>query len=184
MKKYRLYLVIIGTILSVYSTYSFAGIIPKQSKLQFTVKEEGAPVQGEFKSFNGDIHFDDSNPKLSHARLVVALASVDFASEETEDEAKGKNWFNVAVFPNAEFTSSNIVKIDQQHYQVEGVLSIKNIKKTIKIPLVLTRQGAQYVAEGQFVLSRGLFQIGQGVWADPDTVADAVTVQFHMVFTN
>lgn len=184
MKNRIIKLLFLSSLLGLFSTYSLAGIIPQQSKLLFTIKQEGAPVQGEFKSFDGNIHFDDNNPKASHAHLVVALASVDFASQETEDEAKGKNWFNIALFPNAEFTSTNIVKTDNQHYQVEGILSIKNIKKTIKIPLVLTHQGAQYVADGQFVLSRGAFQIGQGVWADPDTVADAVTVQFHMVFTN
>ncbi|HQT80844.1 MAG TPA: YceI family protein [Ferrovaceae bacterium] len=161
-----------------------AEVISTQSKLLFTIQQEGSPVQGAFKKLQGQIHFDDSHPQNSHAHIIVDLSSIDFASTETEDEAKGKNWFNVALFPVAEFNSSNITKTQDQHYSVEGVLTIKNIQKTIKIPIALSHQGSLLVADGQFVLSRGSFLIGQGVWADPDTVADAVIVQFHVVFTN
>ncbi|MBU6468549.1 MAG: YceI family protein [Betaproteobacteria bacterium] len=184
MKKQLFTILLFSSMWALLMPLAQATIIGGESKLLFTIQEEGAPVQGAFKQLSGQIHFDDSHPEKSHAHVMVELASIDFASTETEDEARGKNWFNVALFPQAEFTSTTISKSDSQHYSVEGVLSIKNIKKTIRIPIVLTHQGAKWVADGQFQLSRGAFQIGQGVWADPNTVADGVSVQFHVVFTN
>jgi len=37
------------------------------------------------------------------------------------------------------------------------------------------------VAEGSYALMRTVFKIGEGTWADPDTVAEEVAVKFKMI---
>ena len=45
----------------------------------------------------------------------------------------------------------------------------------------MTTQGASTQFDGSFIIKRADFGIGQGVWADFDTVANDVQIKFKVV---
>jgi polyisoprenoid-binding protein YceI len=59
---------------------------------------------------------------------------------------------------------------------------LKGITRDIVVPVTIRREGAgTRVAEGSFVLRRLDFKLGEGQWADPDMVANDVSVRVRIV---
>src|SRR5439155_19288565 len=108
--------------------------------------------------------------------------SIDLASEETEAEVRRPLWFDTAKYPVARFTSSGMKDLGGDRYEIAGKLSIKGVTKDVVIPVVLKKDAAgNSVAEGQFALKRLDYKIGDGIWADTDTVANDVGIRIRMV---
>ena len=156
------------------------GIVADKSSLTFVGKQMGAPVEGRFTRFDADIVFNPAKLAQSRARITIDLNSIDLASEESESEIKGKSWFNVAVFPKAVFESAAIRALGGDRYEVSGRLSIKGIARDLVVPLQLRTVAGVQTVEGHFEIHRSDFKVGEGVWADPDSVAEAVQVRFKM----
>ncbi len=157
-----------------------AGIVPDRSSLTFVGKQMGAPVEGLFHRFDGDIAFNPADLAHSHARLEVDLSSIDLASDESESEIKGKNWFHVSAYPKAVFESTAIRSLGGDRYEVTGRLTVKGISRELVLPMQVHAVGGYRVAEGSTVLRRTDFNVGEGVWADPDSVALEVRVNYKI----
>ncbi len=161
-------------------TAAAGGIVAEKSTLSFVGKQLGAPVEGRFKRFDADIVFNPANLAQSHARITIDLDSIDLASDESESEIKGKSWFNVSAFPKAVFESTAFRALGGDRYEVSGRLSIKGVTRTLSVPLQFRTVAGVRTAEGSVELHRSDFKVGEGVWADPDSVAEAVQVRFKM----
>jgi len=59
----------------------------------------GVGMDGQFKKFSAQLHFDPSQAGKASGRLDIDLASIDTGSSEADDEVVGKAWFNVAAYP-------------------------------------------------------------------------------------
>jgi polyisoprenoid-binding protein YceI len=69
-----------------------------------------------------------------------------------------------------------------ERYEIAGTLSMKGVAKEVAVPVTLRKDAAgNSVAEGQFTVKRLDFRVGEGLWADPDTVANEVSVRLRMV---
>jgi polyisoprenoid-binding protein YceI len=54
--------------------------------------------------------------------------------------------------------------------------------KDVVVPIAVRKEaGGNSVAEGSFTVNRFEFRIGEGLWADPVTVASEVVVRVRMV---
>ncbi len=157
-----------------------SGIIAEKSALTFVGEQMGAPVQGRFQRFDADILFKPTDLAHSHARLAVDLASIDLASEDSESEIKGKSWFNVAAFPKAVFESTAFRALGGDRFEVAGHITIKGIVRDLTLPLQVHTVAGELYAEGSTTLRRSDFKVGEGVWADPDSVATDVRVNYKM----
>lgn len=157
-----------------------AAVLLDKSEIRFICKQMGAPVEGRFKHFDADVAFKSADLPHSHAKITIDLASIDLASDESETEVKGKNWFNVAHFPQAVFQSTNIKALGGERYEIYGHLALKGLTQDIVIPMQIHTVSGLQVAEGSYPLMRTIFKIGEGTWADPDTVAEQIDVKFKM----
>jgi polyisoprenoid-binding protein YceI len=153
-------------------------------KIDFVSKQMGVPVEGGFKKAVANVNFDKAQPATSKAEIEIDLASIDTGSDDADTEVKRKGWFNVQEFPTAKFVSTAVKDVGGGRYEVNGKLTIKGKTRDIMAPFLLKlgTNGAS-VAEGKFVIKRSQFSIGEGVWADPDTVADEVEVKFKVPLT-
>jgi len=154
-------------------------IVPDQSKLNFTVTQNGAPVSGEFKKFTGVIVFDPTQLSASHIVIVVDMNSVFDSYQKISDTLKTADFFDVSLFPQATFKSTQIIKTGDDTYQAIGTLSLRD--KNLALTLNFSQQ--EYSAThakmiGSTTISRTAFGVGQGQWADTDTIKDAVQVNF------
>jgi polyisoprenoid-binding protein YceI len=154
-------------------------IAADKSKVTFQYKQMGVPMDGQFKKFNAQLSFDPAKPAAAQAQIEIDLASVDAGSSDADDEVVGKSWFNVKAFPKAVFVAKQIKSTGANQFEVSGALTIKGKTQDIKFPLKYAAQGNAGVFSGGFVMRRGDFTIGEGIWAKFDVVANDIQVNFQ-----
>ena len=157
-------------------------VVPGKSEIAFTMKQMGVNFDGRFKAWKADIVFQPAALDKAKAVIDVDLGSLDLASTDSEEEARGPLWFNTAKFPVAHFASASFRSLGGDRYEVAGKLSLKGVTRDIVVPIVVKSDaGGTRTAEGVFSLKRLEYKIGEGEWADTGTVADDIRVRFHVV---
>jgi polyisoprenoid-binding protein YceI len=154
--------------------------LPK-SEVAFVSTQMGVPVDGKFRKFAAQVDFDAKKPEAAKVKLDVDIASIDAGSAEANGEVVGKNWLAAARFPQATFVSSAVKSTGPNRYEVTGQMTIKGKTLPLTAPFTVRTQGTSQVFEGTFVMKRGDFAIGEGPWADPETVANEIKVKFRLV---
>ena len=155
-------------------------LAPEQSSITFVGKQMGVPAEGKFQKFAVDATLDPTAIDKSRVKVVIDMNSVALPASDFTTEVKRKRWFDTAAFPEAAFESKQFRKLDGGGHQVDGVLTLKGVRKPISVPLTLKTDGADLEAEGQFAIKRLDFNVGDGQWADTDTVADEVQIKFKL----
>jgi polyisoprenoid-binding protein YceI len=158
------------------------GALIDRSDIRFVVRQAGGGVEGRFRRWKANVDLRPQNPARSKAELEIELASVDLANDETEAAIRRPAWFDTARFPLARFESTAVRGTGSARFAIDGRLSLKGVTRDVTVPVVLsTDGGGNSVAQGQFTLNRLDYRIGDGMWADTDTVADDVAVHIRMV---
>ncbi|WP_374334691.1 YceI family protein [Leeia sp.] len=152
-----------------------------KSQLKFTFKQEEVPVEGQFRKFAAQVSFDPAKPEAGKADVSVELSSVDGGSPDATGELGKKSWFDSAHFPQAKFSASGFKALGGGKFQAPGKLSLKG--KTLPVTVTFTSkpEGKGLLLTGSTTVNRLAFAVGDGVWADTDSVADAVQVQFKLL---
>jgi polyisoprenoid-binding protein YceI len=150
-----------------------------KSRIRFVTKQMNVPVEGAFTKFDASVAFDPAKPEATKAEFQVDLGSIDLGSDEGNTEAKRKVWLNVDAFPKAKFVATTVKALGAGKFEARGPLTIKGISQDIVAPFTLTETGGVRVVEGEFSLKRLQYKIGEGPWADTETVADEVLVRFR-----
>ena len=160
-----------------------------KSHLSFRAVYAKSEIKGEFAKFRAKIHFDPENLRGSDVRVDVDMTAIR-ADSDTASTLAGKAWFASADYSNALFVSRDIRHIGGNEYEARGVLTIKGHSEPVTLPFTLTAyekdsSGAAIRAriEGTLPLSRTLYGVGQGEWADGATVADEVNVEYAVEAT-
>jgi polyisoprenoid-binding protein YceI len=157
-------------------------VLYDKSEIRFVSKQMGVDVEGRFRKWKATVDIRPDDLAQSRAELDIDLASIDLASEEAETELRRKDWFDTARFPVAQFKSSAIKASGSDRYDVAGRLTLKGATRDMVIPVQVRKDAAgNTIAEGQFVLKRFAFNIGDGPWSDPSVVADDVLVRVRIV---
>jgi polyisoprenoid-binding protein YceI len=161
---------------------SAQGVLIDKSEIRFATKQLGASVEGRFRKWKANVDFRPKDLAHSRADFEIELASIDLASDESESEVRGALWFDIAKFPVAKFASASVRGLGGDRYEITGTMSIKGVARNVVVPVALRRDpSGNSVAEGQFTIRRLDFKVGEGIWADTETVADDVSVRIRMV---
>ncbi len=152
-----------------------------KSTVSFVFKQMNVPVEGSFKHFKSRISFDPAKPVLAKAEIEIDIVSIDAGSDEANDAIADKLWFNTKQFPVAHFVSTSVKPLGNNQFEVAGKMSIKGRTLDAKTPCTFHQEGGNGVFEGSFVLHRGDYGIGEGMWADFGTVANEVQIKFRLV---
>lgn len=109
LRRMTVFAVLLTTALTVVTahTMEYRAIDARKSRLGFTYKQMGVPMQGRFKNVVGQMGFDSDRLAQSHASLEVDLASIDTGTE-ADVEVQGKAWFNSTSFPKATFVLKQV----------------------------------------------------------------------------
>ena len=156
-------------------------VVAEKSHIRFAFKQMNVPVEGRFTRFDATVSFDPKKPEATKAQFEVDLASIDLGNPEGETEARRKPWLNIEAFPKAKFVATSVKPAGPGKFEATGPLTIKGATRNITAPFTLVDAGGLRTVEGQFGLRRLQFRIGDGPWADTETVADEVTVRFRFV---
>lgn len=182
MMRLRSFIPSLGMLLLAAGQAGAQGVLIDKSEIRFISKQMGVNVEGRFRRWKANIILNPKDLAHSKADMDIELGSVDLASDEAEVEVKRASWFDTAKFPVAHFASTAIRDVGADKYEIAGKLTLKGVTREAVVPIVLKKDpSGNSVAEGNFTLKRLDFKIGEGSWADPDTVANEVVVRVRMV---
>jgi len=161
---------------------SAEGVLVDKSDISFVTKQMGVNFEGRFRKWKANIVFFPTNLAKSKAELDIDLASIDLQSDDSDSEAKGPLWFDMAKYPVARFASTSMKSLGGDKYEIVGPLTIKGVTKNVVVPIAVKKDASgNQVAEGTFIVKRLDYGIGLGLWSDTQTVADDVVVKIRMV---
>jgi polyisoprenoid-binding protein YceI len=179
---FRLFLPALGLLFLSISQAGADGLVMDKSEIRFVSKQLGVNVEGRFRTWKANVVFLPKDLARSKAEFDIDLGSIDLASDESETEIKSTQWFNIAKFPTAHFSSTSIRALGGDQYEVAGKLTLKGVTKDVVIPIAVKKDATgKSVAEGSFPLKRIDYHVGEGMWSDTDMVADDVVVRIRMV---
>jgi polyisoprenoid-binding protein YceI len=153
---------------------------PAGSKLEFVATFEKAAVPGEFKEFEARLRFDPDKPAGGRLDVTVKITSADMNVADVNREIRGKDWFDYAAFPRAEFRSTELRRIEGNRYVARGTLLLKGLKQPVEVPFSWTASADGAVMKGELTVKRGAFGIGAGEWAASDVIGADVKVKFKV----
>jgi polyisoprenoid-binding protein YceI len=154
------------------------------SAIRFTAYQEGAPVDGRFDAFSGEIVFDPDGLAASRVRVEIDTASVATGHRDRDATLRSSAFFDVETWPRAAFVSDRLLHQGGDRYEAQGQLTIRDVTRDVVLPFELTidadggRQRAH--ANGELTISRLDYGIGQGEWASTRTVGEDVVIRIEL----
>jgi len=95
-------------------------------------------VVGNFGEFQGKIEFDPKAIEKSSTTAEINIASIDTANLKRDDHLRGDDFFSAEKFPVMKFISKKVTKKDDQNFDVEGELTIRNVTKPVTLAATYT----------------------------------------------
>jgi polyisoprenoid-binding protein YceI len=156
---------------------------PAKSSLAFTFQQAGAANQGKFGKF--DVTFtlapDGASGKLD---VAIPVVSLDTGDKERDDTLRSADLFNVAKFPQAKFSAAKVTKVGADKYEATGKLTIRDVTRDVRVPLTFktVNEGGRQsgTMNGEVVIKRLDYGVGQGEWKSTEWVGNDVTVKFSL----
>ncbi|WP_458718434.1 YceI family protein [Pseudomonas gregormendelii] len=158
----------------------YTRVNPAASKISFTFNQMGSEVYGTFGRFEASFEFDTANPTAARTRLVIDMASIDAGSSDANLELQKPAWFNTPEFPQGVFESTRVTDLGNNRYAVIGNLTIRGLTREVQVQVELKPESGIGLFNGEFVLDRDLFRIGEGEWADT-VVSKDIDIKFRVV---
>ncbi len=151
------------------------------SQISFTYEQLGQRMYGTFKEFEGTLAFDTQAPEAGHALLKIQLTSISAGSDDANDTLQRASWFDTATYPVGVYESTWVKALGDNRFRISGNLTIKGTTRPVDVKVVLKELDGIGVFDGEFILNRGDFKIGEGEWAGNSVVSDDIHIKFKMV---
>jgi polyisoprenoid-binding protein YceI len=117
---------------------------PNHSEVDFTITHMSiSKVHGRFGNVNATIQYDPADVTGSSVKVTIDVATVDTGVQPRDNDLKSPNYFDVANFPTATFTSTGVAR-NGNKLTVTGNLTLHGVTK----PVVLDVEGPNGPAQG------------------------------------
>jgi polyisoprenoid-binding protein YceI len=88
---------------------------------------------GRFKQVDASLDFDPKNIVAARLSAVIDIGSLDINNRELAETLMGPSWFNQQKYPQAFFTTTQVLLVDNNSAQFTGNLTLKGVTKPIVI---------------------------------------------------
>ena len=158
--------------------------VPEQSAITFSVDQAGAPLDGTFKAYTASVCIDPKDAAKGSMQVDVQTASANTQLPELDDALKDSDFFDVAHWPKATFTSESMKQIGPGQFTVTGKLTIRDVTREVTVPFGWqpAADGKSAKLTGKFSIQRLDYKVGTGQWADPKWVGNKVDLGFAVAF--
>src|ERR1700676_2164756 len=104
---------------------------PAHSEVDFVVRHMGVSnIHGRFGGIKGSIVVNDTDATKSTVSVTIDTSTLDTGVSGRDADLKSPNWFDVAKFPTATFTSTSVV-VTGGHMKVDGNLTLHGITRPV-----------------------------------------------------
>jgi polyisoprenoid-binding protein YceI len=157
--------------------YSFNA---QNSKIEFVASKVTGSHNGSFKSFSGVIDYP-GQPEKSQVKVAIDMNSVSTDTDELTQHLKTPDFFDIAKFPQATFTSTEIKPGGDKgaSHTVTGNFQLHGVTKSISFPATITAAADSVSVESTFSINRKDFGINYAGAAD-NAIRDGVVLTLHI----
>lgn len=151
-------------------------IAPDNSKIEFVAAKVTRSHNGSFKRFSGKIEL--AGDEVSNGRVSIDIDADSVVTDEDGLTAhlKTRDFFDVAKFPKATFTSTKIEAVSGGQYNVTGNFELHGIKKSITFPATIQLAPDSFTVNAEFSINRQDFGLVYPNKAD-DLIRDGVVIK-------
>ncbi|HYH08875.1 MAG TPA: YceI family protein [Thermoanaerobaculia bacterium] len=159
-------------------------VIKEKSSINFVGAKVTRDHTGQFKTFDGSIEYVDAQP--SKISFDIDLNSIETDTAQLTEHLKSPDFFDVAKYPKATFTSTSLTAAPAGSpagttHLLRGTLDLHGVQKEVSIP-VKTEQTADGVrATSEFTINRHDWGISYKGMAD-DLIKDNVLIRLDLAF--
>ena len=159
-------------------------ISPENSKVEFIAAKVTRSHNGSFKQFTGAIDLVNNSVADSRVMIDIQMSSVVTDEDDLTKHLQTPDFFDVAKYPKATFTSTKIVPIlspgtSGVSYDVSGNFDLHGIKKTITFPATIEVAPDSVSVNAEFAINRKDFGIVFQNKAD-DLIRDGVVIKLTL----
>ena len=153
-------------------------ISPENSKVEFVAAKVTRSHDGSFKQFAGAI--DLVNNKIESSRVTIDIQANSVVTDEPDltKHLQTPDFFDVAKYPKATFTSTKIEQADG-NYKVTGNFDLHGIKKLITFPATIQVASDSVSVNAEFSIDRRDFNLLYPGKAD-DLIRDRVVIKLTL----
>jgi polyisoprenoid-binding protein YceI len=153
-------------------------ISPENSKVEFVAAKVTRSHNGSFKQFGGGINLVGNSVQDSRVTIDIETNSVVTDEDALTKHLQTPDFFDVAKYPKATFTST---KIEQSNaggatHNVTGNFDLHGIKKSITFPATITVAPDSVSVNAEFSINRQDFGLVYPGKAD-DLIRDGVVIK-------
>lgn len=132
------------------------------STLTFEAIHNGDTFTGTISDFDAAIRLNPHAPaEGGEIHAVMGLKSLDAKDDDRNANLPTKEWFHLAMFPTAEFVSTDISLVSENQFSAEGELTIKGISKPITLLFNLKEVNNGVIAKGEANILRTDYNLGE-----------------------
>lgn len=157
-------------------------ITSENSKVLFTGSKVTGKHEGGFKQFSGAIDLVNGKPEESSVKIDIETSSVFTDADDLTKHLQTGDFFDVGKYPKASFNSTKIVADAAKganNYTVTGDLELRDVKKSVTFPAVITVSPTDVTVNSEFSINRKDFGIVYAGKAD-DLIRDDVVIKLDL----
>jgi polyisoprenoid-binding protein YceI len=158
-------------------------ITTDNSKVEFVAAKVTRSHNGSFKKFSGTIDLVNNKPEGSRVTIDIEANSVETDEPDLTKHLQTPDFFDVAKFPKATFTSTEIGPgsndSGRQSYTVTGNFELHGIKKAITFPAIIQVAADKVTVSAEFSINRKDWNLTYPGKAD-DLIRDGVVIKLNV----
>lgn len=154
-------------------------IAPTESQIAFVGSKVTGKHEGSFGRFAGTVQvIESAKPETSRVSIDIETESVTTDAEKLTGHLKSPDFFDVAKYPKATFTSTEIRAGGEKgkSHTIVGNLALHGVQKSISFPADVTVAPDTVTANAEFWINRKDFGIVYPGMPD-DLIRDEVVIK-------
>jgi len=160
-------------------------IEPYHTNVTFKADHFGfSNVTGKFTGFSGTITLDQAAPEKSTFDIKIDTKELFTGISKFDEHLKGADFFNIAVFPTATFTSSKVEVTGKDTAKVTGSLTLMGKTNPVVLDVKLNKIDVSPISNKKTVgftatatVKRSEFGLSYGLPGVPDDVTLDIEVE-------
>ena len=109
------------------------------SAVSFRVRHLGISwVNGRFTDWQGELVYDPANPAAASVNARIRTNSVNTQNERRDGDIRSGNYLAVDSFPEMQFVSKTVERVDDTHLRVTGDLTIRGVTRSVVLDTEIT----------------------------------------------
>jgi len=147
-----------------------------QSKVDFTIKNLGIPVDGHFTDVTGELRLNAVTKQPEFMYGEIPVSTIETGISMRDRHLLKADYFDAGRYPRLKFKSESILP-GSKGYTIKGWISIKGKSQPIQMSAELIKTGKGYLVKSSFVVKRSSFNLGNS-----SLLSDEVRVDWNLVF--